>query len=79
MLTSLAAGTSGDDGAVFRLTGRAEQPTCGLQVWIPGEAKPGIDEQSGLDEVELEQVDGGWILTGCADGDYALASAGPAE
>ncbi|MGX5695570.1 glycoside hydrolase family 5 protein [Agromyces soli] len=79
VLTSLAAGTSGDDGAEFRLTGRAEQPTCGLQVWIPGESKPAIDEQSGLDEVELEQVDGGWILTGCADGDYALASAGPAE
>ncbi|GAA1789675.1 cellulase family glycosylhydrolase [Agromyces lapidis] len=73
-LTSLRAGVAGDDRAEFTLTGVVDQPTCGLQVWVPGTAEPEFSEERGLSRVELEQVDGGWLVTGCADGEYALAS-----
>ncbi len=76
VLTELAAGTAGDDGATFRLAGTADARACGLEVWIPGAAKPAIGESTGLDRIELAEVDGGWLLTACAEGDYALASAG---
>lgn len=74
VLTSLEAGVAGDDGAVFALTGRVSSATCGLEVWIPGDERPALADSSGLTEVELEQVPGGWALTACAEGDYALST-----
>lgn len=74
VLTSLEAGVSGDDGAAFALTGRVDDPTCGLDVWIPGDERPDLTDSSGLTEVELEERPGGWRLTACADGDYALST-----
>lgn len=74
VITTLEAGTSGDDGAEFSFTGVVDEPRCGLQVWIPGEAEPEFTEQRGLSRLALEQVDGGWIATGCAEGEYALAT-----
>ncbi|MFF2388031.1 glycoside hydrolase family 5 protein [Agromyces sp. NPDC058104] len=74
MLTSLEAGVAGDDRAELAFTGVVDEPTCGLRVWIPGEAEPRFSEQGGLSRVEFEQVEGGWLVTGCADGEYALTT-----
>lgn len=48
---------------------------CGLEVWVPGSDEPGI-RSSGLARVETSAVPGGWIITGCADGDYELETSG---
>ncbi|ANJ28089.1 glycoside hydrolase family 5 protein [Agromyces aureus] len=75
MLTSLTAGTAGDDGERMSLTGVVDEPTCGLMVWVPGAAEPTIDA-SGLTRLEVEEQPGGWRLTACADGEYALTTDG---
>lgn len=75
-LTSLSAGTAGDDGERMSLTGVVDEPTCGLVVWVPGETEPTIADSSGLTRVEVEQQPGGWLVTACADGEYALATDG---
>ena len=33
-------------------------------------------EVTGIEEVETTEVPGGWIVTGCADGDYTLSTNG---
>ncbi|MFD5864790.1 glycoside hydrolase family 5 protein [Agromyces sp. NPDC127015] len=73
VLTSLRAGVTGtpDAAATMSLTGEAPSATCGLQVWIPGSAEPAV-ESSGLGDVAVDEVPGGWLLTGCAEGAYAL-------
>ncbi|KRB37811.1 glycoside hydrolase family 5 protein [Microbacterium sp. Root180] len=69
ILTSLSA-----DGAGLRLTGTGGDG-CGLEVWVPGSARPDVSS-SGLSGVEVTVVPGGWSVTGCADGDYELTTAG---
>ncbi|SFR74638.1 Aryl-phospho-beta-D-glucosidase BglC, GH1 family [Agromyces sp. CF514] len=76
-LRSLSAGVAGDDGANFSLTGFTGERGCGLEVWIPGAAKPSFTDTSGLSDVELESLPGGWRFTACADGEYALATGTP--
>ena len=75
-LTSLTAGVAGDDGERMSLTGVVDEPTCGLVVWVPGDAEPTIADSSGLTRVEVEEQPGGWRVTACADGAYALATDG---
>jgi hypothetical protein len=67
-LTSLEA-----DGSALSLTGSVVERTCGLDVWIPGAAEP--DPQTeGLTDLDVHEVDGGWHVTACAEGDYSLIS-----
>ena len=67
-LTALTA-----DGAEFALAGTADGEGCGLRVWVPGSAKPDLRAE-GITEVELTEVPGGWTVTGCVDGEYALTT-----
>ncbi|MFE6997280.1 cellulase family glycosylhydrolase [Microbacterium sp. NPDC057659] len=70
-ISSLASAETGADGRLA-LAGTTAERGCGLRVWVPGAAKPQVTESTGLTNVASEQVDGGWILTGCASGDYAM-------
>ncbi|WP_395242992.1 glycoside hydrolase family 5 protein [Agromyces sp. MMS24-K17] len=66
-VTELAA-----DGATVSFTGLAGEG-CGLEVWIPGAAEPAV-EATGVGDLDVARVSGGWIATGCVDGDYAFAT-----
>ena len=55
------------------LTGNADERSCGLEVWIPGTTEPDL-ETTGITDLETTEVPGGWIVTGCAEGDYALSA-----
>ena len=66
VLTSLEA-----DGAHFALTGSTTTQSCGLKVWVPGAYGPTLTAE-GITSLEITEVPGGWSVTGCADGDYAL-------
>lgn len=70
VLTSLEA-----EGAVVDLAGTTPDRSCDLEVWIPGAAEPDV-EVTGIEEVETAEVPGGWIVTGCAEGDYTLSTDG---
>ncbi|MGW9631754.1 cellulase family glycosylhydrolase [Agromyces sp. NPDC055520] len=70
VLTSLEA-----EGGAIDLAGTTDVQGCGLEVWIPGTTEPDV-EVTGITKVETSEVPGGWIVTGCADGDYALSNAG---
>jgi hypothetical protein len=72
VLTSLEA--EAEAGSVD-LSGTTPDRSCGLAVWIPGAAEPDV-EVTGITEVETTQVPGGWKVTGCVDGDYALSTDG---
>ena len=54
---------------------------CTLDVWVPGSAEPTVSAASGVSAITTTQVpagspeqapSGGWRVTGCATGDYAL-------
>lgn len=51
-----------DDGAV----------NCQVDLWVPGEAQPELSTES-VTDVEAEKVEGGWRVSGCAEGSYGLA------
>ena len=68
MLTSLQA-----RGAALSMSGTVDDGTCDLQVWFPGGAEP-APQVTGITEVSLEQVDGGWVMSGCAAGDYSISA-----
>ncbi|MDR2998395.1 MAG: cellulase family glycosylhydrolase [Microbacterium sp.] len=70
-ITSLASAETGADGRLA-LSGTTAQDGCGLSVWVPGTAEPEVTKSTGLTDIASEQVDGGWMLTGCASGDYAM-------
>ncbi len=70
VLTALTA-----DGADVALAGTTDERSCGLEVWIPGSAEPDL-ETSGITDLEATAVPGGWIVTGCAEGDYKLSTVG---
>jgi len=61
------------EGATIAMTGAVRGETCGLDVWIPGDAEPD-PVTDGLTRVAVERVDGGWHVTACAEGDYALTN-----
>lgn len=70
-LVSLTSGTGGRD---LELAGRADEGSgsCVLEVWVPGEASPHVEAQ-GVADVRATAVPGGWSVTGCASGAYALS------
>ena len=75
-----AFGTRGADladceGADLELAGTTEERGCGLEVWVPGAAEPDVDA-TGISNIELTEVPGGWLVTGCAEGDYSLTTKG---
>jgi endoglycosylceramidase len=68
VLTSLTA-----TGATVELAGTTAVQGCGLEVWIPGASKPDVSV-TGITNTKVTEVSGGWSVTGCADGDYTLAT-----
>lgn len=67
-LTSLTS-----SGATFALTGTTDTPGCGLSVWVPTSAELAL-KATGITDLSSQQVPGGWLVTGCADGDYSLSN-----
>ncbi|KQP01775.1 cellulase family glycosylhydrolase [Leifsonia sp. Leaf264] len=61
------------DGAQIEFAGTTQERGCGLEVWIPGDAEPEFTV-TGIADVETTAVEGGWSVTGCAEGDYSLAT-----
>ncbi|HEV3000727.1 MAG TPA: cellulase family glycosylhydrolase [Solirubrobacteraceae bacterium] len=60
----------------WSLRGRAGDGSCRLEVWVPdGEPDLAAD---GVGDLRAERRPGGWLVTGCARGAYALSGA-PAE
>lgn len=70
-LDSLVSEPSGRDLA-FSATVDQEGGSCELDVWFPGDATPRISA-TGVDDVVSTGVPGGWRISGCAAGAYALA------
>ena len=64
-------GTLHADGAVIAMTGDTTTHSCGLDVWIPGTSMP-VVHATGITELTTTAVQGGWNVTGCADGRYSL-------
>jgi endoglycosylceramidase len=52
---------------------RGSASSCRLEVWVPG-AEPDVTA-SGLSDVRVAERPGGWLVSGCASGDYALSGA----
>ncbi|GAA1522822.1 glycoside hydrolase family 5 protein [Agromyces terreus] len=70
-LTSLEA-----DGAAFELTGTVDGDSCGLDVWVPGADEPDV-VSVGITDLHVAQAPrspAAWRITGCASGDYSLAT-----
>lgn len=69
MLTSLKA-----HGHKLEMRGTSLDATCDLRVWIPEEGALELT-RDGITHIHTEQVPGGWIVTGCAQGTYELRNA----
>jgi endoglycosylceramidase len=54
----------------WSLRGRAGDGSCRLEVWVP-EREPNLSAD-GVGDLRTERRPGGWLVTGCARGDYAL-------
>ena len=67
-VTSLTA-----EGAELRLAGSSPQRVCGWEVWVPGDAEPDVST-TGVTDLGTAQVPGGWVVSGCAEGDYTLST-----
>lgn len=67
-LTKLSA-----QGANMTLEASTSEPSCDLTVWVPGTSKPTVDA-TGVTDVAVGRVSGGWIVTGCVDGEYLLST-----
>ena len=67
-ITTLAA-----QGSDILLAGRADKRACGLDVWVPGAARPMVHTM-GVTNVELTKAPGGWSVSGCASGHYTLTT-----
>ncbi|MFH8252315.1 glycoside hydrolase family 5 protein [Microbacterium sp. B2969] len=57
----------------FSMKGTVGEKGCGLRVWFPGPAEPSL-EVTGITDLKTTLVTGGWFATGCAEGDYSLAT-----
>jgi endoglycosylceramidase len=68
VITSLSA-----TGPKLKLAGIAKNSGCGLDVWIPGRDKP-VLTTTGVSNLVATSVQGGWSITGCADGKYTVTS-----
>ncbi|XBH20948.1 cellulase family glycosylhydrolase [Jonesiaceae bacterium BS-20] len=67
-LTSLTS-----SGSTFKMTGTTDTPGCGLTVWVPSSAELDL-KSSGITDLDPQSVSGGWLVTGCADGEYSLSN-----
>ena len=68
-------------GAKMVMTGHAAARSCGLKVWVPAPTEAATSEGPALDTegitgIVTNVVNGGWIITGCAEGDYSLSTLG---
>jgi endoglycosylceramidase len=63
------------DGTQVSLAGTVAERSCGLEVWVPGDAEPEFTT-SGITDAATTAVPGGWSVSGCAEGDYALSTKG---
>lgn len=70
VLTSLTS-----EGPDADIAGTTKAPSCELEVWVPGKQQPEV-HVTGITDVATTPVTGGWLVTGCADGDYTLSTAG---
>lgn len=52
-------------GATFSVAGRRGEGTCGVEVWVPGDAEPELAARN-VSSLSPRRVPGGWIVTGCA-------------
>jgi len=61
------------EGAKLRMTGDAggAGARCGMDVWLPGTTRPQVTT-TGVTRADLVRRPGGWELTGCASGRYAV-------
>jgi len=62
-------------GSKMVLAGSAGEHSCGLKVWVPGDAKPS-PSVTGITDMTITEVDGGWVIAGCAEGEYSLSTLG---
>jgi hypothetical protein len=56
--------------------GTIEGTTSGsgqLDLWVPGEARPEVSG-IGLDEVDVQEVPGGWRVTATVSGDWSVTT-----
>jgi endoglycosylceramidase len=64
------------DAAARRFALRGSDPvtsgSCELEVWFPGDAEPAL-AGTNVAGLRTRRVDGGWLVTACARGDYALS------
>jgi hypothetical protein len=58
-------------GSNLLLTGATTHDSCGLEVWVPGAAKPTV-HSTGVTALATVSTPGGWLITGCASGRYTL-------
>jgi endoglycosylceramidase len=66
---------SNPESGAFRLAGHdpRRMGSCGLRVWVPAKgAGPPRFEDEGVSRRRTESVPGGWLVSGCARGDYEL-------
>lgn len=61
---------------LIRLAGRSDMRGCGLEVWVPGAAEPDVTV-TGVTDLVSTRVDGGWLVTGCVDGQYSVSTNRP--
>jgi hypothetical protein len=62
-------------GSKMLMAGHTDGRSCDLRAWVPGTAEPAPDVH-GVTDVKTEAVAGGWMITGCAQGDYWLSTQG---
>jgi hypothetical protein len=63
-------------GGSFRATAPPDAANCAVDAWFPGDAQPRLTT-TGIDGLAYQQVSGGWRVTGCAHGAYAITAHAP--
>ncbi len=73
-LDTLSSGIGGRD-LQFGATVTTPGANCAIDVWIPGDASPQFTSR-GVTNPTVSKVAGGWDLTGCGQGTYAVTVTG---
>ncbi|GGN74774.1 hypothetical protein GCM10010112_45270 [Actinoplanes lobatus] len=63
-----------DGGLRITATAADDPANCRVDIWVPGDAKPGLTA-TGVTDLSSEQVTGGWRVSGCARGAYSVTAA----
>lgn len=69
-LDSLTSGSGGRDLTVAGTVDDTDT-SCLLDVWVPGEAQPQLST-TGVTDAHVDEVPGGWRISGCASGRYTV-------